>query len=399
MKVLMLGRMGLLEKGGGDKVQIENTALELRKLGVEVEIKTGFNFNPQDYDLVHVFQLDWTAETYLYAQKVKKAQKPLVLSPIHHNIKEVQKFDDLYAFDFRRLSKLVFKDQHKRDTFKNVYRSFSEPEKIIPTVKSIFKGLEKMHRETLSLSDRVLVQTKLEARDLQETYGVNFKWELIPNGVGENFLSPQVKQNPLGFENYLICVGRIEPRKNQLNIIKAVEEARREIKEKDTGADPELVFVGKKVGFKHFEYTKEFNKALSQKNWIHYIEQIPYKDMPTYYAHAKVGISASWFETTGLTSLEALFCGANAVASGERAKEYLGDLAFYCIPEDVCSIKNAVKKAYFAPKPVIPDSMRSSYTWENAAKKTYLVYQEVLQKVQNVLLEVANKENYNEEII
>ena len=40
MKVLMLGRIGLLEKGGGDKVQIEHTARELGKLGVSVDIKT-----------------------------------------------------------------------------------------------------------------------------------------------------------------------------------------------------------------------------------------------------------------------------------------------------------------------------------------------------------------------
>jgi len=100
--------------------------------------------------------------------------------------------------------------------------------------------------------------------------------------------------------------------------------------------------------------------------------------MPLYYHFAKVGISASWFETTGLTSLEALFCGANAVASGERAKEYLGDLAYYCVPEDVTSIKNAVKEAYLAEPKVIPDFMRQSLTWENAAKKTFEVYQEVL---------------------
>ncbi|GIW69594.1 MAG: hypothetical protein KatS3mg101_0341 [Patescibacteria group bacterium] len=37
--------------------------------------------------------------------------------------------------------------------------------------------------------------------------------------------------------------------------------------------------------------------------------------MPDYYRNAKVCVSASWFETTGLTSLEALFCGTNAVAA------------------------------------------------------------------------------------
>jgi glycosyltransferase involved in cell wall biosynthesis len=369
MKVLMLGRIGLLENGGGDKVQIENTALELRKLGVEVEISTGLNFDPFKYDLIHVFQLDWTAETNLYAKKVKKAGKPLILSPIHHSVAEVKKFEDLYAFDFRRLSKFLFKDQHSRDTFKNVYRSFSDPRKILPTIVSVFKGLKRMHQETLKLSDMVLVQTQLEAKDLQATYSVDFNWKIVPNGVGEPFLNPVIAKNPLDIENYILCVGRIEPRKNQLKIIEAVSQLRKELNQ-----DISLVFIGKKVKSRHFEYTHLFNFQLEKNPWIRYIEQIPYEEMPSYYHYAKIGISASWFETTGLTSLEALFCGANAVASGKRAKEYLGDLAQYCVPEDVKSIKEAIKKAYFAPPPAIPEKMRELYTWKNAAVKTLEAY-------------------------
>ena len=74
------------------------------------------------------------------------------------------------------------------------------------------------------------------------------------------------------------------------------------------------------------------------------------------------------------------FVNNNAVASGERAKEYLGDQASYCKPEDIDSIKDAIKKEYFAPRPVVTDKMLSSYTWENAAKKTFEVYNQVLKK-------------------
>ena len=36
----MLGRIGLLENGGGDRIQVEHTAEELRRLGLEVDVKT-----------------------------------------------------------------------------------------------------------------------------------------------------------------------------------------------------------------------------------------------------------------------------------------------------------------------------------------------------------------------
>lgn len=373
LNVLMMGRIGLLEKGGGDKVQIENTARELREFGINVDIKTGMKTNYLPYDLVHVFQLDWTPETFFYAKMAKEAGKPLVLSPIHHSVKEVKKFDDVYTFDLRRLSRFLFTDQHYRDTFKNVYRCFFDSAKIKPTVKSVFMGLKNMHKKTLQLADHVLVQTELEAKDLKETYGADFIWTKVPNGVGEPFLNPPSGVNPAPFKDYLLCVGRIEPRKNQLSIIEAVRRAREQ-----TGMGFKLVFVGRKSVQHHFEYILRFNKQVKLNKWIAYIPEVPYDQMPLYYQHARAGVSASWFETTGLTSLEALFCGTNAVASGKRAQEYLGDKAFYCSPDNIESIKKAVIEAYNAPPPTISDEMRKSYTWENAARKTLEVYRNVL---------------------
>jgi len=380
IKVLMLGRIGLLEDGGGDRIQVENTAEELGKLGVEVSIKTDLNFDPRLYDIVHVFQLDWTPETYLYAKKVKKFKKPLVLSPIHHNVEEVKKFDDIYVFDFRKISKVLFKNQFHRDTFKNVYRSIFDLRKAKPTFFSIVLGFKNTQRQILEWSDIVLVQTGKEAEDLVKTFGVNIKWKKVSNGVSKVFEECTTPESPLGFNDYILCVGRIEPRKNQLNIVKAVEKLRNE-----TARDLKLVFIGPLEGKKHFEYSRLFLKEVQSKSWITYIGKkqsgkVSHVEIPPYFKFAKVCVSASWFETTGLTSLEALICGTNAVASGERAKECLGDYASYCQPDDIDSIKEAIKKEYFAPRPVISDELKSEYTWENAAKKTLEAYNSVLAK-------------------
>jgi len=372
MKILMQGRLGLFGTGGGDKVQIEHTASELRKLGVAVDMADDFVEDLSPYDLVHIFQLDWTPETYFYAKKVEAVNKPLVLSPIHHAVSEVKKFDDTYVFGLRRLSKLLFKDQHHRDTFKNVYRSLFDSQKLGPTLKSVFIGLERMHARTLSMADMVLVQTQLEAADLKSTYGVDFIWEKIPNGVGEHFLNPTKFENTLGFGDYIICVGRIEPRKNQINIIKAVDMFRN-----DHNLDVKLLFVGAK-STSHAEYIYRFKHLLKSRPWVICSGYVPHENMPAYYHFAKVGISASWFETTGLTSLEALFCGTNAVAAGERAREYLGAAVSYCKPGSILSIKEALEHEYFAKRPVIDAAMRSEYTWQNAAQKTYDVYKKIL---------------------
>lgn len=372
----MQGKVDLLNVGGGDRVQIENTAAELRKLNVDVDIIPGFKVDYSQYDLVHLFQLDWTPETYLYARNAKKSGKPLVLSPIHHNINELIKFDTQYTFDFRSLSKVVFKDQFKRDTLKNIYKCFFDSRKIYPTAVSMLIGLRNMQKKALILADKVLVQTEEEAKDLTEAYEVDIAWVKIPNGVGSHFLNVDSSSNfanPLPFEDYILCVGRVEARKNQLNIVDAVRLLRSE-----TNKDLKLVFVGRKSSKRHFAYIKRFDKIVKQENWITYLSEFPYEKMPAIYKHAKVCVSASWFETTGLTSLEALFCGTNAVASGTRAREYLGNYVSYCLPDDISSIADAIKKELVAPRPQIDSTLKKEYTWENAARKTFAVYQDLL---------------------
>ncbi|MFH1648180.1 MAG: glycosyltransferase [Patescibacteria group bacterium] len=375
MKVLMLGRINLLEEGGGDKIQVVNTAKELERLGIKVDIKTGMDFDPTKYDLVHIFQLDWTPETYFYAKKASKSSKPIVLSPIHHNVEEVKKFDDEFVFDFRRLSKFLFKDQFKRDTFKNVYRSIFDFKKLLPTLYTVIKGFKNTQREVLEMSEVCLVQTVKEAEDLKRTFDVDIKWKKVMNGVSRVFKEGKNFKNNFGFEDYILCVGRIEPRKNQLNIIKAVEKLREE-----EGKDIKLVFIGSIGGLKHFEYNLLFKNLVKENDWVTHIEKVAYEDMVSYYKYAKVGVSASWFETTGLTSLEALYCGTNAVAAGMRAREYLGSYASYCEPDNIDSIKEAIKKEYYAKRPELSEKVKEEYTWENAAKQTLEVYEEVLDK-------------------
>ena len=50
------------------------------------------------------------------------------------------------------------------------------------------------------------------------------------------------------------------------------------------------------------------------------------------------------------------------------------------IKKQLAKIENAIKKEFFAPRPVLDGKIRAEYTWANAAKKTLEVYDEVLNK-------------------
>jgi len=372
MKVLLWTRTDCFKAKGGDMVQVENTYLELKKLGVDVTVSDKNNIDIKKFDIVHLFQLDWTPETYLHAKRAHKLGKKIIVSPIHHSVEEVKKFDDEYAFGLRRVSKYLFVDQFQRDTFKNIYRSILDHNKVLPTLYSVILGLKKMNQKVIEWSDLVLTQTKLEAKDLEKTYETKFAWEIVPNGVSELFLKRDQNSNLFDFEDYIICVGRIEPRKNNLAIIAAVQKLRKELNK-----DIKLVFVGSKSK-RHSEYVSLFDEEVKNSSWVIYKNYLSYSSMPSIYKYAKVCVSASWFETTGLTLLEALFMNTNAVSSSKRAEEILGDFCSYCSPDDVNSITKALKNEYLKNRPKLPSDFKKEYTWENTAKKTLELYNKVL---------------------
>lgn len=373
MKVLFQTRSDALDRLGGDTIQMQNTAKELRKLGVEVDFSSDFHQDLFAYDIVHIFQLQWAAEPYLLAANAKRQHKPLVVSPIHHSETEVKRWEESEKYDFKRIQNVLLKNQEHRDITKNLYRAIIDRKfaKLYPTLLSIKEGYRNQQKKVLEMADLVLVQTNLEAEDIKKDYKAEFRWQKIVNGVGEGFLT-NAYHRWIEIDDYIVTVGRVESRKNQLRIIDACQKFRDEEKR-----DIKLVIIG---GFnKHnIEYCIRFKNKIAKLEWVKHYEKIEYSDMPSVYRQAKVCVSASWLETSGLTSLEALFSNCNVVASGERAKEYLADFAQYCDPASVSSIKEAIAEAYFSPRPQIPDEMKNLYTWEEVARETLKVYNKIL---------------------
>ncbi|HEX6169318.1 MAG TPA: glycosyltransferase, partial [Chitinophagaceae bacterium] len=115
---------------------------------------------------------------------------------------------------------------------------------------------------------------------------------------------------------------------------------------------------------------------------ITFIQHVPQLDLIKFYRKAKVHILPSWFETTGLSSLEAATLGCNVVITDRGdAKEYLNKYAFYCdpaLPESIFEAVAAASKAQVDP--ALAEMVKRNYSWKKAAEETYKVYKEVLVK-------------------
>lgn len=379
MKILFQSRSDIFSIRGGDTLQMEETKKAIEKLDKSIKIDISTDLMPNNinkYDVIHLFNIDWIPETYIQAKWASSHNKPIVLSAIHHSESEVELFENKFRFGIRRLYNALIPWQSVRDVWKNIYRSIFNYKKIYPTVIQALRGIRNQQREILSVVDMVLVQTDLEAEDIKTDFKVkNFKWKKVVNGVNIDLFSKAKKDNKKRVKNTILSVGRIEPRKNQINIIKAFNLL------SSTGLFDglKLEFIGA-VGKNHREYEHVFRRLISENKDISYLGQVSQSVVANKMASSDVYVHASWFETTGLACIEAAYSGMTVVATGERVKEYLEDNAYYCSPDDVSSIRQAMEMALNNKKDLksLQNMVEKKYSWEEAGKQTISVYNDLL---------------------
>jgi glycosyltransferase involved in cell wall biosynthesis len=187
---------------------------------------------------------------------------------------------------------------------------------------------------------------------------------VVPNGVDTKIFKQgnSTKRDP----GKIICVGRIEVRKNQLNLIRALNDS-----------SYTLYIIGKPAP-NHLNYY-ETCRSIASEN-IHFLEHVTDEELLGHYATAAVHVLPSRFETTGLSSLEAasMGCGIVVTACGDT-REYFEDMVLYCDPESPASIFKAVEHAAeLGGSELLKAKINSNYTWEHAAKATALAYKEVM---------------------
>ena len=358
IKVLFIVRATLYTSPGGDTTQILKTAENLRKLGVEVDIElTTTTVDVSIYDIVHFFNIIRPSDILIHFKKAKRK----VISTIFVDYSEAEKNS---SSRFRSVLIKYF-DQFKIEYFKRIVKAILGKEKLVSKeylLKGHFKSIEYLYKN----ADAILPNSFSELNRIQSIFGTtNSICEKVVNGIE---IDNSIDAN-IDFENAIICVARVEDIKNQLNLIKAVNQL-----------EYPLYIIGNPAINTSSYYNK--CKEIAGKN-IKFINNLNQKEVFSIMKAAKVHVLPSWFETTGLVSLEAAFYGCNIVITNKGdQKEYFENYAHYCIPNDVESIKNAIVKAYNSTfnndfKHVI----ETNYTWYNAAQQTKAVYLKLMNSI------------------
>ncbi|HEX4852034.1 MAG TPA: glycosyltransferase family 4 protein [Puia sp.] len=355
MKVLFISRSTLFTSPGGDTKQITQTAAYLVRLGLEVDIrlaKDDIDYSP--YDLIHFFNIIRPADLLYHAEK---SCKPFVISTIFldygefekNNRKGLQGFlNKFFSEDFIEYMKVIAR------MIKN-----GEP---IRSRKYLFWGHRKSIRYLLRNAKILLPNSVNEYNRLVKKYGEEQKYLAVPNAIDATMYR-QTSSIEERYKGAVLCVARIEGRKNQLNLIKALRNS------------PYRVIIHGQYSPNNKAYYEKCREAASDN--IQFSERIAEEELYIMFHSAKVHVLPSYFETTGLSSLEAAVMGCNVVITDKGdTVEYFGDLAFYCDPDDPASIKAAVDEAYGQPfREELRQLILQKYTWEKAAEKTLEAYQ------------------------
>jgi glycosyltransferase involved in cell wall biosynthesis len=357
LKVLFIARATLYKDRGGDTTQVLGTADHLRRLNITVDVRlTNEDIDYTAYDLLHFFNIIRPADILKH---IRLSGKPYVVSTIFVDYSEYDK--KARTGSAQLLFRLLSGDFI--EYLKVVARMLVNGEKVV-SPEYLFLGQRRSIRKIIRDAAMLLPNSASEYRRLARHYRVEQRYQVIPNAMEPALFvppGPDQQRDP----QLVLCVGRVEGRKNQLNLIRALN-----------GTDYRLTIIGSPSA-NQVSYYEACRKEAGPN--VHFIPALSQPELAAHYAGARVHVLPSWFETTGLSTLEAAAMGCQIVITDKGdTREYFDDHAFYCDPESPASILEAVDRASAAPfDGTLQRLIFSSYTWQCTAEKTAAAYAEL----------------------
>ncbi|MEA4900689.1 glycosyltransferase family 4 protein [Desulfitobacterium sp.] len=330
MKVLFQLRSDYRKNPAGDTVQLLGTAQALQKLGVQIFISADPHIELSEYDLVHIFNATRASDASMYIENAKRQKKPVVLSPIYWNMQKYLEKQDANSMALRQW------EEHQP------WRS-----------------------QLLKDCDLLLPNGQLEMDMIREDFQINTPYQVIPNGFPEEYLTVDetlFREKCPGLpDQFVLSIARISSRKNQVLLARYCYEL-----------GLTLVLAGPINDPSYFEQVQSYSNVI-------YLGTLQGRLLASAYASAKIHALPSWFETPGLSSLEAGACGAVVLSTDQGSTtEYFKDMAVYMNPFQEASLKTALETSLdFSPEP-LTNHIRHNFTWSKVGELTLAAYETVL---------------------
>jgi glycosyltransferase involved in cell wall biosynthesis len=191
-----------------------------------------------------------------------------------------------------------------------------------------------------SISDAIIAVSLRTKEDIVNSLGISQdKIFVVYQGCNPIFNTEKSEEEKVQVrrkyglpKEFLLCVGTIEERKNQLAIVKAMKQGK---------IDIPLILVGKSTF-----YSSEINKYIEREmiGKVKMLNNVAASDLPSIYQMASVFIYPSLIEGFGIPVLEAILSKIPVITSrGRSMEEAGGKAAIYINPEDIDEIAQAIR--------------------------------------------------------
>ncbi|MDR3587852.1 MAG: glycosyltransferase [Desulfosporosinus sp.] len=328
MKVLFQARPDFMKNPAGDTVQMVSTGQELNKLGVEVHLSSDPNIDLSPYDFVHIFNITRIKESYMFFLNAQKQKKKIVISPIYWPPNAYLKREGASA-----------------------------------NALAVWKHMQPMRARLVSECTLLLPNSLIEMDVLQQDFLKAAPFQVVPNGFPDSFIgaTPQLFREyfPDIPKEFVLCAARISPRKNQHWLAKVCQEL-----------GLSLVLLGPVNDQTYFKSVTSFSNVI-------YLGTLQGELLASAYSATKSHALPSWFETPGLSSIEAGACGTVVISTNQGSpKEYFQDMALYVHPLDDLSLRVALEQAFNASPLPLMHHIHKHYPWSKVAEVTLEAYRQ-----------------------
>jgi len=349
--VVFQARGNAFDLPGGDTEVMRHLEKHLARLGFRVTYSCDPGDSLDDADLVHVFNFETP-----FAVNAARRRRPYVVTPM---------YEDLNAYYLKSMAACAWLGNHPwRALSANGDWGAAMGRIAGGTVPADFHFAAAAAWAILASgpSEKARIRRDFPEAGPVVVVRVGFDAPEDPARVSAHDFAERY-----GLEDFILCVGRLESRKNQLMLLHALRDDKTPV-----------VLVGSRTVQPEYE---AWCRSVSRAGPTLVLGRLPRRMLFSAYRAARVHVLPSWYELPGLVSLEAAWFGCPVVATRwGTAAEYLGDAAVYCEPDDPASIRGAVSEAIGRPPGSAWKKRLARLAWSRQAERVAAVYERVLAK-------------------
>jgi len=296
-------RSDAVSKPGGDTSKVEKYRTHLAVCGMTSAVV----HSPEDLEamapkIVHLMNIDIPIENLRYAVIGRRIGAKIALSTIAHPIAGIRKFyfggRDTYFVNLRTLGIPFEYGMAARELVKLGLRADARSLHLPRVVRNM--RFTELQQELLRACDRILPMNDSETWELRNRFHDLPPVSIVPNGA--SFSADFDKTGRRDVAD-VIVVGRVEPRKNTLDIAHLLR-----------GQGVRVVFVGA-PNEKHRAYIRKFRQIIDCDKDMIWLGRQPASRIKSLLAGSTVYLNLSWYEVVSQADIEATSQGCRVVTT------------------------------------------------------------------------------------